>query len=256
MVAVIRPAEHSSSSNSRLLLVARFRKLKHLLLPLLFVVFLSARLAHMYQSSPFSSSSFSLFSKKGTISCPQTKFPKRTLAQESLFFTQWSKTSRWVKEQGLTFLPEDGLLMHQQLINQIEVQGIPGMIVECGVAKAGSAITFTAIKHPQRCLHLFDTFEGIPEPSSKDGEDVQERYRQIQMDKQNCQLGLATCHKDYYGNNPDLLAFDREQFERAGYPSANHAVRFHPGLFDDTVWPASPIAYAHLVRTYRTDLQL
>ena len=75
--------------------------------------------------------------------------------------------------------------MHERLLNQIELQGIPGMIFECGVAKAGSAIAFAAIKHPQRCLHLFDTFEGIPEPNVlKDGLDVQERYKQIQEDKQ------------------------------------------------------------------------
>ena len=39
----------------------------------------------------------------------------------------------------------------------------------------------SALKQPQRCLHLYYTFEGIPKPSpGRDGKDVHERYRVIQ----------------------------------------------------------------------------
>lgn len=49
---------------------------------------------------------------------------------------------------------------------------IPGAIVECGVWRGGSmqavARTLLARGAPDRELHLFDTFEGMPAPTDKD----------------------------------------------------------------------------------------
>jgi O-methyltransferase len=50
--------------------------------------------------------------------------------------------------------------------------GIPGDFVECGVWRGGSAgLMGLALKHfsQKRDLHLFDSFEGLPEPSLNDG---------------------------------------------------------------------------------------
>jgi O-methyltransferase len=57
----------------------------------------------------------------------------------------------------------------KQLLNE----KVPGCFVECGVWKGGSsAIIALAIKDSgqKRHLHLFDSFEGLPEPTQKDGE--------------------------------------------------------------------------------------
>src|SRR5215471_14972092 len=47
--------------------------------------------------------------------------------------------------------------------------GIPGAVVECGVAKGGSAavLALALHRHGPRPLWLFDTFEGLPAPSSR-----------------------------------------------------------------------------------------
>jgi hypothetical protein len=50
---------------------------------------------------------------------------------------------------------------------------VPGCFVECGVWRGGSAaIMGLASRHcgQMRDLHLFDSFEGLPEPTQKDGE--------------------------------------------------------------------------------------
>jgi hypothetical protein len=186
-----------------------------------------------------------------SISCATMYFPKRSQAGSPHgILHNWNAVRDFVIAHELTYLPREVLAFHRNLIDEIEQNGIPGMIFECGVAKAGSSITFAAAKNPQRCLHLFDTFEGIPEPSEeRDGKDIMERYKKIQQQKLYCQQGKKTCDKSYYGNMPNLLEYDRQSFAVAGYNIADanaHHIYFHKGLFNDTVWPAGPIAYAHL----------
>jgi len=181
-------------------------------------------------------------------SCSHMTFNPRTQEEDQQFTDAWTKTVDFVQKEKLTFLPTEILKFHRDLLADIEKKGIPGMIFECGVAKAGSSITFASYKHPQRCLHLFDTFEGIPEPSDKDGSDVKRRYQYIQKNKKACELGKASCDKEYYGNMDNLLDFDQKKFEEAGYTASDNSIVFHKGLFDDTVWPEGSIAYAHLVR--------
>ena len=191
--------------------------------------------------------------KKSPITCPQLDFAPRKKEEEDGFQRAWTSAVKFVKENRLTFLPQDALKYHRSKLYDIESKGVPGTIVECGVAKAGSSISIAAYKNPRRCLHLFDTFEGIPQPSAKDGSDVLARYRDIQKGKAACKRGSSRCDKSYYGNMENLLAYDISQFESAGLPPKENAVYFHQGLFDDTVWPEGPIAYAHLVRHFTYD---
>lgn len=49
---------------------------------------------------------------------------------------------------------------------------VPGAFVECGVWKGGSAMamakTLIEVGNPDRMLYLFDTFEGMPQPTADD----------------------------------------------------------------------------------------
>ena len=59
------------------------------------------------------------------------------------------------------------------LCQTILTNKIPGSFVECGVWRGGSAATMAlAMRHfgETRPLHLFDSFEGLPEPGDKDGD--------------------------------------------------------------------------------------
>jgi len=67
--------------------------------------------------------------------------------------------------------------------------GVPGDFVGCGVWKGGSAgIMALAARGSTKIVHLYDSFEGLPEPSELDGPEARQysgfasqgRFRSIQ----------------------------------------------------------------------------
>jgi hypothetical protein len=59
-----------------------------------------------------------------------------------------------------------------QAVRYVSASAIAGAIVECGVWKGGSmaaiARTLLQLQDVRRDLYLFDTFEGMPEPTAED----------------------------------------------------------------------------------------
>ena len=171
------------------------------------------------------------------VACDREQFQARTAGETQVAQERAHKVALEVGRKKLTFLNQKVLHMHTDFLLEMEAAGRTGMILECGVAKAGSAIVMAAAKQPERCLHLFDTFAGIPPPSGRDGKDVHNRYQVIKSGR----AGAG-----YYGYMSDLLEFDQRMFREIGYVPAEHAVTFHKGLFNETVVPAGHVAYAHL----------
>jgi O-methyltransferase len=87
--------------------------------------------------------------------------------------------------RGYSGTPPVRLVALCDAVRYIAASQIPGDIVECGVWKGGSmmaaALTLRAARDTTRHLHLFDTFEGMPEPTAKDiscfGEVATEQWR-------------------------------------------------------------------------------
>jgi O-methyltransferase len=107
--------------------------------------------------------------------------------------------------------------------------GIAGDLVECGVWKGGS-VGLMALAHlargrpPVRTLHLFDSFEGLPEPRAEvDGlEAVAYAGRRGGGKLESIDLCVGT------------LADNRRLLEKEiGYPSS--LLRYHAGWFEDTL---------------------
>lgn len=67
------------------------------------------------------------------------------------------------------------LKMTYELTRLVLEEEIPGNLAECGVF-AGAQITAMALANryhgTERTLHLFDSFQGIPEPGFRDGADI------------------------------------------------------------------------------------
>jgi hypothetical protein len=64
-----------------------------------------------------------------------------------------------------------GLEHTDERVCQLIADGVPGALVECGVARGGSAALIAQIAQlatPHRKCWFFDSFEGLPDPSDKD----------------------------------------------------------------------------------------
>ena len=148
---------------------------------------------------------------------------------------------RGVHEERLSYLGAGHLRNLATCIQDIEEAGVPGVVVEAGTARGGSAIVMAAAKAPERPMKVYDVFEMIPPPGSKDGTDVHERYAVI------TQGGASGPGGDvYYGYHDDLYAEVRDSFSRLGVPVADNQVELVKGYFEETIDLDGPVAFAHL----------
>lgn len=106
--------------------------------------------------------------------------------------------------------------------------GVPGDFVECGVWMGGSAgLMALALrrfeKNTRRKLHLFDSFEGLPEPGKEDGEKAAEYWRTTEG-SEHVMIHRCVASADLVRSFlHDRLGIPREQ------------VVFHEGWFEDTL---------------------
>ena len=103
---------------------------------------------------------------------------------------------------------------------------VPGSFVECGVWRGGcAAVMGLANIHLKgaRDLHLFDSFQGLPEPTEKDGD----RARSYSQGKASGTLESSSrCEADLN----DVRSFLLEHLRFDG-----SKVHFHAGWFQNTV---------------------
>jgi O-methyltransferase len=115
----------------------------------------------------------------------------------------------------------------------VAIHEIRGAFVECGVWRGGSSMaaawTFSRLRRNDIDMYLFDTFEGMSEPSA---EDVDATSGKLAIDL------LATNNRDTeiwaYAPLEDV----RKNLESTGYPSE----RFHfiKGMVEETIPRAAP----------------
>jgi asparagine synthase (glutamine-hydrolysing) len=146
-----------------------------------------------------------------------------------------------VEKRKLTYLERAALLWLAEQVRIIEHDNIPGAIVETGCALGGSSIVIATLKKRERRFEVYDVFGQIPPPSEKDGADVQARYEIIASGKSS---GIGD--DPYYGYDRDLLGKVTGNFETLGVSPGKHNVHLIQGLYEDSLHPAGPIAFAHI----------
>jgi O-methyltransferase len=122
-----------------------------------------------------------------------------------------------------------------QATRYISAHDIPGDVVECGVWRGGSmqAVAYTLLESGDtgRDLHLFDTFEGMPEnPSDIDRRTFGGRESAAEL------LAVSERSAKIWAYAP----FDdvRAAMDETGYPSAR--IHYHRGMVEETIPREAP----------------
>jgi predicted O-methyltransferase YrrM len=145
------------------------------------------------------------------------------------------------REEHLTYLKAEHLRALAAGVLDVEHARLPGLVVEAGTARGGSAIVMAAAKAPERPMKVYDVFGMIPPPGDEDGPDVHERYAKIAAGE-----AQGVGGDTYYGYRDDLYEEVTESFSRLGVPAAERNVELVRGLFEDTIDLDEPVAFAHL----------
>lgn len=140
------------------------------------------------------------------------------------------------KVQAFTMTSPERIYALVRAVEHIIRNDIPGDFVECGVWRGGSmmvvAITLLKLKNTSRHLYLFDTFEGMTEPTAVDvsleGEKASE-ILQRQADKKD--------HKDSVWAYAHLSQVKEAMFTTGYEPNRIHFVK---GKIEDTVPESAP----------------
>jgi O-methyltransferase len=151
------------------------------------------------------------------------------------------QTIAQAQEEHLTYLKAEHLRSLAAAVLDAERRGLPGLIIEAGTARGGSAIVMAAAKAPERPMKVYDVFGMIPPPSEHDGPDVHERYAKITAGE-----AKGVGGDTYYGYRDDLYDEVTESFSRLGVPVEERNVELVRGLFEDTIQLDEPVAFAHL----------
>jgi len=130
-----------------------------------------------------------------------------------------------------TMVKNKNLINLYHLVQEADRLNLPGDIVECGVWNGGSA-AFMAVAHAEgpnprlRTLWLFDSFEGLPRPDERDGEEERKAYFEE-------------------WNKGDIEKV-KQVFKKMGL--GLEKVKIVPGWFEQTLTttPVGPIALLHI----------
>lgn len=151
------------------------------------------------------------------------------------------RTINEVSHRNLTYLSHNKLASLAYLVLLLERNNVPGDIIETGCALGGSAILLSVLKSKSRRIKVYDVFGMIPEPTEKDGPDVQERYKEIVSGKSGGIGGDA-----YYGYVSDLQKQVIASFTQFGLQLVENNIELIKGFIQDTLKVEVPVSLAHI----------
>ena len=141
------------------------------------------------------------------------------------------ETVRWN-----TCVTYDGLISLGHQVGYVERKGLEGAYVETGCWMGGSAGMAALVNlqksDRRRMIHLFDSFQGLPEPSAKDySQSFADNFRIAEEDCRGRMEPIDMCVAKQ-SDVEDCL------FRKVGYPQ--EYVRIHVGWFRDTIPAIAP----------------
>jgi O-methyltransferase len=146
-----------------------------------------------------------------------------------------SEWAIYCETRPFTMLSLAGVLANLRAIEHIVLNKISGDIVECGAWRGGSSMAMAAallkLNETERTLWLYDTFQGMTEPTDADRDPSNVAAKDL----------LASAKRNDKLDRSLMLAFApiedvRKNMHSTGYPTDR--IRFVPGPVEQTI-PAS-----------------
>ncbi len=137
-----------------------------------------------------------------------------------------------------TMLPHSRLVSLHRQVQSCEKRNLRGAFVECGTWKGGAVglMALANLRHgaTRRTLHLFDSFQGIPEPDpAVDGAKAMEEVEAVGCHPTG-QLKTVEGYYEKFATGTGTLENNRHLLEQTiGYPL--EYLHYHIGWFQDTV---------------------
>lgn len=142
----------------------------------------------------------------------------------------WKKTIQPLL--AYTMVTYDGLMGLVEITRHVQKEKIPGDLVEAGTWRGGAAgvmaLSALSVPGPARRMHLFDSFQGIPEPDRKH-DPVNWIVNDMKLPEAEA-LGRLRGIKALEAPRKDL---EKVLFEICSYP--REKVVIHEGWFQETV---------------------
>ena len=144
-----------------------------------------------------------------------------------------------VIKNKFTYLGKDKLHNIEDVTKKILKYNIQGSFIECGVAGGGSALVISNILRGKRKLFLYDVFGLIPPPGVNASGFEKKRFEEIMKGESKGIKGDM-----YYGYQQDLKSLIVSRFKKMRLETKD--IVFNVGLFQETLFPKSKIALAHI----------
>jgi O-methyltransferase len=122
----------------------------------------------------------------------------------------------YTKYRQFTMVPQSHFINNLQLCSRFG--NIEGDIVECGVWKGGVSAAMAELFNGKKTIHLFDSFQGLPEAKKIDGPAAIQWQREVDSPM-------------YHDNCTAEEAFVIEAFKQAGIEN----YKIYKGWFQDTL---------------------
>ena len=172
------------------------------------------------------------------------------LSQPTTFVSSARMVRLIFSVRGYTAVFVPRLAALHRLCKQIDELSVPGDVVECGVYNGGSAALIASLtcRRSRRVIWLFDSFEGLPQPTDKDGakarscvwwchgdlSKVREIFRKLRIPESRVHVVKGWFHDTFPSVDVQdiaLLHIDADWYESVGLCLDTFYDRVRPGGF-------------------------